>query len=48
MKNTVPEVPLVVDISPNKIDVMLLSLYNFLVLLIGGCTDEESNISIVE
>ena len=48
MKNTVPEVPLAVDLSPDKIDAPV-PLYNFLVWLIGGCTtDEDSNISIVE
>ena len=47
MKNTVLEVPLAVDLSPNKIDAPV-PLYNFLVWLIFGCTDEYSNISIVE
>ena len=48
MKNTVPEVPLAVDLSPDKIDAPV-PLCNFLVWLIGGCTtDEDSNISMVE
>jgi hypothetical protein len=47
MRNTLPAVPRSIDLSPRNVDAPV-ALYNFLVWLLGGCVDGNSNTTIIQ